>query len=98
MESICGDCACEESTCGACCESVTINARVLRVCRCQLLVCDLCGCQEILVHTGDACRFQVGQCVTITYSGAMTMSIPPQVNAECVRPMRNSGNNCGCCC
>ncbi len=87
MESVCNECS-------ECRESVTLNARVLRVCRCELLVCDLCGCQEVLVHTSDACRFQVGQCVSITYSGAMTMSIPPQISAECVTLL----NNCGACC
>lgn len=90
MESVCNEC-------NECRESVTLNARVLRVCRCELLVCDLCGCQEVLVHTSDACRFRVGQCVSITYSGAMTMSIPPQITAECVRLMNSCGNNgCGC--
>ncbi len=92
MESVCSEC----NECNECREAVTLNARVLRVCRCELLVCDLCSCQEILVHTDDACRFQPGQCVTITYNGAMTMSIPPQISADCVRPLNNCGNH-HCC-
>lgn len=87
MESVCNEC-------GECRETVTMNARILRVCCCELLVCDLCGCQEVLVHTNDACRFCVGQCVCIEYSGAMTMSIPPQINADCVRLMNNGGGRC----
>lgn len=65
-------------------ESVIINARVLRVCRDHLLVCDLDGCQEVLVHTPKACCFRVGETVCIEHSGAMTMSIPPQVSAICI--------------
>lgn len=90
MESVCNEC----NECNECRESVTLNARVLRVCCCELLVRDLCGCQEVLVHTSSACRFRPGQCVSITYSGAMTMSIPPQITAECVRLMNNCGNRC----
>ena len=93
MESVCNECN-ECNECAECRETVTLKARILRVCRCELLVCDLCGCQEILVHTDNACCFQVGQCVCIEYSGAMTMSIPPQISASCVRPL----NGGGCCC
>ena len=56
-------------------------ARVLRVYDCCLLVCDLRGCQEYLVHTADACCFRVGQCVHITYDGTSTKSVPPQIQA-----------------
>ena len=55
----------------------TMTAKILRVCCCDLLVCDTCTCQEVLVHTPRACCFSVGECVCIEYSGAMTMSIPP---------------------
>lgn len=95
MESVCNECERVESEldeCG-CRESVTMNARVLRAgCR-QLLVCDLCGSQEVLVHTDNACCFQPGQCVCVAYNGVMTRSIPPQITADCVMPLNN-----GCCC
>ena len=97
MESVCNECnECGERgecTRSECRESVTMNARVLRVCCCELLVCDLCTCQEVLVHTGNACCFRPGQCVRITHGGAMTMSIPPQISADCVTLLNN-----GCCC
>ena len=97
MESVCNECErvereCAECECGECRESVTMNARVLRVCRCELLVCDLCGSQEVLVHTNEACCFRPGQCVCITYNGVMTRSVPPQITADCVKPL-----NSGCC-
>lgn len=90
MESVCNEC---ERGCEECRESVTMNARVLRSCCGELLVCDLCGSQEVLVHTGSACCFQPGQCVSVTYNGVMTRSVPPQITADCVKPL-NSG---GCC-
>lgn len=92
MESVCDACERGERECG-CAEPVTMNARVLRTGRCELLVCDLCGSQEVLVHTDSACCFQPGQCVCVTYSGAMTRSVPPQITADCVKPL----NNGGCC-
>ena len=63
-------------------EPVTLKAKVLRVCCCHLLVCDLCTHQEIHVHTPKAGCFRVGDHVCIEYSGAMTMSIPPQITAD----------------
>lgn len=99
MESICNACAeCARQECGCedCPQSVTMNARVLRVCCCEMLVCDLCTCQEVLVHTSNACCFRPGQCVRITFNGAMTMSIPPQISADCVKPFNNGGNTCCC--
>ena len=71
-------------------ESVTMTARVLRVCPCELLVCDMCTSQEVLVHTPQACCFQKGQRVCITYNGAMTNSLPPQITAESIFRL------CGC--
>ena len=66
-ESVCND-ACP---CG---ETVTMHARILRVSCCELLVCDLCTCQEVLVHTDKACCFCVGQQVCIEYSGIKSIS------------------------
>ena len=65
-------------------ETVTMNACVLRVCRCSLLVCDLSTSQEVLVHTPKACCFRVRDKVCIEYSGAMTNSLPPQISAESI--------------
>lgn len=101
MESMCdNDCPCNDGcgcndNCG-CNEPVTMKACILRVCCCELLVCDLCTSQEVRVHTDKACCFQVGQRVCIEYNGAMTMSIPPQISAICVKPLNNCG--CNCCC
>ena len=53
MEPVCNECT-ENLECASCHETVTMKARVLRVGCCQLLVCDLCGCQEVLVHTDRA--------------------------------------------
>ena len=72
-----------------------MHACVLRVCCCELLVCDLHCCQEVLVHTDNACCFCVGEHVCIEYNGVMTRSVPPQINATCVKRM-NSGC-CRCC-
>lgn len=89
MEPVCNECGeCRES-----CEPMTMDARVLRANCCELLVCDLRSCQEVLVHTNSACCFRPGQCVRIQYNGAMTMSIPPQISADCVALLSN-----GCCC
>ena len=68
-------------------ETVIMRACILRVCCCELLVCDLCTSQEVLVHTQQACCFRVGEHVCIEYSGAMTMSIPPQISATCIKRM-----------
>ena len=92
METVCSECGGPALEPASCRETVEMKARILRVCPCELLVCDLCGCQEVLVHTDQACCFRVGQCVCITYNGAMTMSLPPQISADCVTLLN------GCCC
>lgn len=91
--------ACEacEASCekyAPCNERSVMRARILRVSCCELLVCDLCTSQEVLVHTDKACCFCVGQCVCIEYSGAMTMSIPPQIHADCIRLPNTGGCRC----
>ena len=58
-----------------------MKATILRVCQCHLVVCDLCTCQEVVVHTPCACRFCRGETVCIRFNGAMTASIPPQITA-----------------
>ena len=71
--------------------AVTMCATVLRVCPCELCVCDHENCQQVLVQTDNACCFRVGQQVCSEVSGAMTRSCPPQITADCVRPVN-------CCC
>ena len=61
----------------------TMTARVLRQINAgSLLVCDCDACQEVVVHTRQARCFCPGDVVCIEYSGAMTMSIPPQISAQ----------------
>ena len=56
-------------------------AKVLEVRCCELLVCDLCSLQEVIVHTPLACCFSAGDRVCICFDGRMTLSIPPQITA-----------------
>ena len=69
-------------------QMVSMCARVLQVQRDQLLVCDCCTCQRVVVLTEKACCFCPGDCVCIRYNGAMIMSIPPQINAACIWKLR----------
>ena len=59
----------------------TMIATVLEVRPDNLLVRDRRTSQEVLVHTSFARRFRPGDVVHILFSGAMTMSIPPQITA-----------------
>lgn len=61
-----------------------MHATVLKVQCDSLLVCDHATSQEVLVHTDQARCFCPCDQVCICYSGAMTMSIPPQISAECI--------------
>lgn len=62
----------------------TMHATVLCIeCR-QLLVCDSDTRQNVIVHTPTTQCFRPGDCICIEYSGAMTMSIPPQISATCI--------------
>lgn len=65
------------------CQAFT--ARVLQVMEDALLVRSCRTGQEILAHTGCAGCFSVGDCVRIRFNGVMTMSIPPQITARCIR-------------
>lgn len=64
--------------------NTTMCATVRQACPCRLLVCDHATDQEVLVHTPNACCFSCGERVCIHYNGIMTMSIPPQISADCV--------------
>lgn len=67
--------------------SVILVGRVLHVRRDHLLVRDCRTGQEVRVNTPRARRFRRGESVVVQYSGAMTMSIPPQISAQSI--MRN---------
>lgn len=75
----------------------TMDACILRVCCCTLLVQDLDTCQEVLVHTGQACCFCPGERVVIEYNGIMALSQPPQISARRIR-RASCGSCCGDCC
>lgn len=70
----------------------TMIATVLEVQQGTLLVRDRRTSQKVLVHTALARRFRSGDIVHILYSGAMTMSIPPQITA--IRIFRIGGCPC----
>ena len=60
----------------------TMRATVLSAQNCRMSVCDQSTSQEVVVHSPCACHFRAGDQVCITYSGAMTMSIPLQITAD----------------
>ncbi|MCI8423315.1 MAG: hypothetical protein HFF50_07285 [Lawsonibacter sp.] len=70
----------------------TICGPVTGIDCCELLVCDHATGQEVLVHTPNACCFSCGDCVCVHHCGFMTMSLPPQVTATCVKRV----TSCGC--
>lgn len=72
---------------------MTMNATVQTVEACSLTVCDHGTQQVVVVHTPNACHYCVGDCLCIRFSGAMTMSLPPQITATCITKLPS----CGCC-
>ncbi len=72
---------------------MTMSATVQNVDRNTLQVFEHAMLQTVIVHTPDACRFRVGDCVCIQYSGAMTMSIPPQITATSISLLSRCGPN-----
>lgn len=60
-------------------------ARILEIDDNRLLVRDSRTRQEVVVNTRCNCNFRVGDRIIIIYSGAMTMSIPPQISAIRIR-------------
>ena len=70
--------------------TATMTATVLAVRENNLLVCEHAFVREVIVHTDSACCFSCGDRVCIRYSGAMTMSIPPQISAHSITRL-------GCC-
>ncbi|MGI6269464.1 MAG: hypothetical protein ACOYKJ_02835 [Candidatus Howiella sp.] len=51
----------------------------------SLLVRNTADLQEVVANTNDTRCFRVGDVVSILYSGAMTMSIPPQISVIRIR-------------
>jgi hypothetical protein len=64
---------------------MTMCAVILEISDRQLLVRNSKTDQEVVVNTHCNCNFRVGDRVMIFYSGAMTMSIPPQISAIRIR-------------
>lgn len=71
--------------------AVAMNATVLSVQPGDLLVRDHATQQEVIVHTASACCFCPGDQVCIRYSGIMTMSLPPQITADCIVKLSDCG-------
>ena len=60
---------------------IAIHCTVLDIREGAILVCDHCSDQTVMVHTDLACCFCPGDQLCVEYSGAMTMSLPPQISA-----------------
>lgn len=68
---------------------MTMNATVLQVNPQSLLVRNEETGEEVLVLFNNTSSFSVGDRIRITFSGQMTLSIPPQITAtsiEIIRP------------
>lgn len=64
---------------------VTMTGTVLQAEGSQVLVRDTSTNQEIMVNTNySTSNLSAGFLVRITYNGAMTFSVPPQINAESI--------------
>lgn len=70
---------------------MTMCATLVEVQGDSLLVCDRATGQEVVVHTPCTCRFRAGDLLRIQYNGAMTMSIPPQISADCIVRLSSRG-------
>jgi len=64
-------------------------ATVIRTGSGNMLVRDSENDQEVLVFTSDFRSFSPGDRVRITYSGAMTRSIPPQITAISIEKIQH---------
>lgn len=65
-----------------------LDAIVQQVHTNSLLVREMDSNNEYLVNVSNARRFSRGDCVRITHTGQMTLSIPPQIIATSVQPIR----------
>lgn len=64
---------------------MVMTATVIQVDSGSLLVTDSSNGQEVRVIFRNARRFSPGDSVRITYNGAMTLSIPPQIAATSIQ-------------
>lgn len=62
-----------------------MNATVLRTNAGSLLVRDMATGNEVMVFFNNARAFSPGDRIRITFSGAMTHSIPPQITATAIQ-------------
>lgn len=74
---------------------MTMQGVVIESHRDHLLVRDCNKQQRVIVHTLHARQFRPGDRVWILYSGAMTMSIPPQITARKIVRLPGIGPRCG---
>lgn len=63
----------------------TMCAEILEISENSLLVRDSRTRQEFIVNMRCNCNYRTGDRIIIIYSGAMTMSIPPQISAIRIR-------------
>ena len=70
---------------------MTMCAVILEISDDRLLVRDSRTRQEVVVNIPCSCNFSVGDRVRISFNGAMTMSIPPQISAERIRKLPPNG-------
>ena len=66
-------------------DMTSMCAQILEIDDNRILVRDSRTRQEVVVNTRCKCNFRVGDRIIIIYSGAMTMSIPPQISAIRIR-------------
>lgn len=64
---------------------------VIETYRDHLHVRDVGKRQRVIVHTSKANQFRPGERILIFYSGAMTMSIPPQITASKIIMLPGTG-------
>ena len=62
----------------------TMKATVIHVRHTGLTVFDHKTRQEVIVHADNTCRFHPGDRICIEYNGIMTLSLPPQISADCI--------------
>lgn len=62
-----------------------MKAFVLQAREYELLVCDFCTLQEMLVYTPEASGFRAGDRIRIAYRGTAAGGKPPQIRADQIK-------------